>query len=59
VACRAEVPAALELVGKLLLTHADAVVAGAAPAMLPHPEDQAPAQVPAPVQPAGIHHTYM
>jgi len=53
------VPAALELVGKLLLTHADAVVAGAAPAMLPHPDDQAPAQVPAPVQPAGIHHTGM
>jgi len=59
VVCRAEVPAALELVGKLLLTHADAVIASAAPAMLPRPDDQAPAQVPAPVQPAGIHHTGM
>jgi hypothetical protein len=40
------VPAALELVSKLLRAHADAVVAGTAPATLPRP-DEALAQVPA------------
>ncbi|MHC2686785.1 hypothetical protein ACVJDU_008349 [Bradyrhizobium diazoefficiens] len=46
--CRAEVPAALELVSKLLRAHADAVVAGTAPAKLPRPAE---ASVPAPAQP--------
>jgi len=36
--CRAEVPAALELVTTLLRAHADAVVTGTAPAKLPHPD---------------------
>lgn len=48
--CRAEVPAALELVSKLLRAHADAVVAGTASAELPRPDDGT-AQVPAPAQP--------
>lgn len=45
--CRAEVPAALELVAKLLRAHADAVIAGTAPATLPRGDDQ---HVPAPAQ---------
>lgn len=48
--CRAEVPAALELVATLLRAHADAVVAGTAPAKLPRP-DEASVQVATPAQP--------
>ncbi|MDI3565406.1 hypothetical protein [Bradyrhizobium sp. Arg816] len=54
--CQAEVPAALELVAKLLRAHADAVIAGTAPATLPRGEDQ---HVPAPAQaPAEPHFQY-
>jgi hypothetical protein len=49
--CRAEVPAALDLVGKLLRAHADAVIAGTASATLPRADDRASAQVPTPAQP--------
>jgi hypothetical protein len=52
--CRAEVPAALELVSKLLRAHADAVVAGRAPATLPRAVEQV--QVPAPAQPPAEPH---
>lgn len=45
--CRAEVPAALELVTTLLRAHADAVIAGTAPAKMPRPDD-ASAQVATP-----------
>jgi chromosome segregation ATPase len=47
--CLTQVPEALELVNKLLRAHADAVVAGTAPATLPLPQDEAsvpPAQPP-------------
>ena len=40
--CLTQVPEALELVNKLLRAHADAVVAGTAPARLPLPQDEAP-----------------
>jgi hypothetical protein len=57
--CRAEVPAALELVAKLLRAHADAVIAGAAPATLPRTDKQASAEPPPPAQPpAEPHFTY-
>jgi len=57
--CRAQVPEALDLVSKLLRAHADAVVAGTAPATLPRADDQASAQVPAPAQPPEKpHFTY-
>ena len=45
--CLAEVPAALELVAKLLRAHSDQVIAGTAPATLPRPENEVTAQVPA------------
>lgn len=45
--CRAEVPAALELVATLLRAHAHAVVAGTAPAKMPRP-DETSAQVATP-----------
>lgn len=48
--CLAEVPQALEMISKLLRAHADAVIAGTAPAKLPPPEE-ATAQVPSPAQP--------
>ncbi|MDI3564203.1 hypothetical protein [Bradyrhizobium sp. Arg816] len=51
--CRAEVPSALELVTTLLRAHADAVIAGTAPATLPRGEDQ---HVPAPAQAATEPH---
>lgn len=54
--CRAEVPAALDLVSTLLRAHADAVVAGTAPATLPRSDDQA--QAPEPAQPEEPHFTY-
>ncbi|WP_166302403.1 hypothetical protein [Bradyrhizobium sp. 2S1] len=54
--CRAEVPAALDLVNTLLRAHADAVVAGVAPATLPRSDDQAQAREPA--QPEEPHFTY-
>ncbi|MBR0806760.1 hypothetical protein JQ636_24725 [Bradyrhizobium japonicum] len=54
--CQAEVPAALELVAKLLRAHADAVIAGTAPATLPRGDDQ---HVPAPAQaPTEPHFNY-
>lgn len=54
--CRAEVPAALELVAKLLRAHADAVIAGTAPATLPRGDDQ---HMPAPPQaPSEPHFKY-
>ncbi|MGY4364364.1 thioesterase domain-containing protein [Bradyrhizobium sp. LB1.3] len=55
--CRAEVPAALELVAKLLRAHADAVIAGTAPASLPRGDDQhVPAPAPAPQEPHFKYH---
>lgn len=48
--CLAEVPQALDMVSKQLRAHADAVVAGTAPATLPQLEE-ASAPVPAPAQP--------
>jgi hypothetical protein len=36
---RAQVPPAVELVGTMLRAHADAVIAGKAPAALPRPEE--------------------
>lgn len=54
--CRAQVPEALEMVGKLLRAHADAVIAGTAPATLPRGDDQASEQVPAPAQPTAEPH---
>lgn len=44
--CLTELPQAVELVSTMLRAHADAVLAGTAPAKLPLPE-QAPAEVPA------------
>jgi hypothetical protein len=59
VTCRAQVPEALDMVGKLLRAHADAVIAGTAPAALPRGDDQASEQVPAPAQtPAEPHFKY-
>ncbi|WP_284273518.1 hypothetical protein [Bradyrhizobium iriomotense] len=46
--CRADVPATLELVSKLLRAHADAVLDGRAPAKLPRPDK---ASAPAAAQP--------
>ncbi|MFK4525734.1 chromosome segregation ATPase [Bradyrhizobium japonicum] len=54
--CQAEVPAALELVATLLRAHADAVIAGTAPATLPRGDEQ---HVPAPAQaPTEPHFQY-
>ncbi|WBL76030.1 hypothetical protein I3J27_23705 [Bradyrhizobium xenonodulans] len=48
--CLSEVPQAVELVSTMLRAHADAVLAGTAPAKLPLPEE-ASAEVPAPAPP--------
>lgn len=48
--CLTEVPQAVELVSTMLRAHADAVLAGTAPAKLPLPEE-ASAEVPAPAPP--------
>ncbi|SFJ01655.1 hypothetical protein [Bradyrhizobium sp. Gha] len=55
--CLAEVPQALDMVNKLLRAHADAVVAGTAPATLPRVDNQA--QPPAPAQPEEPHFRYL
>lgn len=55
--CRAEVPATLDLVVKLLRAHADDVIAGRAPATLPQPNDQVQVPAPAPT-PDKPHFTY-
>ncbi|BAR62419.1 hypothetical protein NK6_9280 [Bradyrhizobium diazoefficiens] len=47
--CLVEVPQAIELVSTMLRAHADAVLAGTAPAKLPLPEE--PMEAPAPAAP--------
>ena len=57
--CKSQVSDAIEMVCKLLRAHADAVIAGLAPATLPQPDNPALAAVPAPAAPpAEPHITY-
>jgi hypothetical protein len=54
--CKSQVSDAIEMVCKLLRAHAEAVIAGLAPATLPQPDDPTLAQVPAPARPPAEQH---
>ncbi|NOJ43020.1 hypothetical protein [Bradyrhizobium australiense] len=57
--CKSQVSDAIEMVCKSFRAHADAVIAGLAPATLPQPDNPALAAVPAPAAPpAEPHITY-
>jgi predicted nucleic acid-binding Zn-ribbon protein len=56
--CKSQVSEAIEMVCKLLRAHADAVIAGLAPATFPQPDNPALAQVPDAARPPAEHFTY-